>query len=619
MAEEVELDLLVSLLDVGGKQHVLQLFNRVYGQNKQYFKLVAGAGGPLLFVDNHCSLVKRGKENGIVISVPFMVCRDEDCKCGAFHVCTHWPSKISTCKTCRQNISKNLDNAVIYKKYPLLQKLSPILLKRLLKYTKFIIRPETPILFEKCTPDQLRFPQVCEYYNSDTGCLGPCLFFHLCKKFASGHCKNFDASCSHSHDMNSKHNRKIVDTCGGLRMDSKALLQVINSQTSVTAIAMNMLQNDTKIHNHDCEICVWNLVGKCGKSGSCPFHHINLPFWWQYMTEDATWDNWDRDSVLILEKAYCNPIIRTVEIKINGSIAIIDFPTMTMMDGDFRIRRMSTGPVHGGRHLGSLATAYHWHWEEMDNVWHEFPSCVTQGKHTPQLELPSHVIETAYLNGSEKQHFKISDSDFVLLFGGMQMKEDNCRNIRKICRRPIHRSVPRCAGIVTGKEDPEHEYYTCVREATKDEQEFVMSCLKSDETPTKIQSLSSNLLDKQFSKRLKENSTLHLFHPGVGTDLTAVAQHGLLLNDTPPLMKKYGTGLHLARDESYALHFSESRDIVLCEVVVANYCRGKPGDTKPPVSEDGSPYQCCVNNVADPEVFVLYDVMCVRPKFWVTF
>jgi len=619
MAEELELDLLLALLDVGGSQHVLQLFNQVYRLNKHYFKLVAGGGGPLIFVDDHCSLIERGKDNNIVISVPFMVCRDEECKCGAFHVCQHWPSKISTCKACREEISKNPDNASIYKKYPLLHKLSPILLKRLLKYTKFIIRPETPILFEKCTPDQLRFPQVCEYYNSDTGCLGPCLFFHLCKKFATGNCKKVPSNCPYSHDIDSPHNRRIVQICGGLPMDTSAILQVINSQTSVTAIAMNMLQNDTRIHDHDTEICVWNLVGKCGKGGSCPFHHINLPFWWQYWTEDGKWESWDRDSVLILEKAYCNPIIRTVEIKINGSIAIIDFPTMTMMDGEFRIRRMSTGPVHGSRHLGSLATAYHWHWEEMDNVWHEFPSCVTQGKHTPQLELPSHVIETAYLNGSEKQHFKISDSDFVLLFGGMQMKEDNCRNIRKICRRPIHRSVPRCAGLITGKEDPNHEYYTCVREATKDEWDFVLSCLRSDETPTQIQSISSNLLDKQFSKRLKDNKTLHLFHPAVGDNLTDIAQHGLLLHDTPPLMKKYGTGLHFARDETYALHFSSSRDLVLCEVVVGEYCRGKVEDTKPPVSQFGSDYQCCVNNVADPEVFVIYDEMCVRPKFWVSF
>ena len=619
MSEELQLDLLLSLLDQSGSQHVLQLFNRVYRQNKQYFKIVAGAGGPLLFIEDHCSLMERGKDNKIVISVPFMVCRDQDCKCGAFHVCTHWPSKISTCKSCREDISKNPDNTTIYNKYPLLHKLSPILLKRLLKYTKFIIRPETPILFEKCTPDQLRFPQVCEYYNSDTGCLGPCLFFHLCKKFAAGNCKNADSACSHSHDMESAHNRKIVATCGGIPMDSNSILQVINSQTSVTAIALNMLQNDTKIHDHDTEICVWNLVGACGKGGACPFHHINLPFWWQYMTEEGRWESWDRDSVLILEKAYCNPVIRTVEIKIHGCIAIIDFPTMTMMDGEFRIRRMSTGPVHGKRHLGSLATAYHWHWEETDNVWHEFPSCVTQGKHTPQLELPSHVIETAYLNGNEKQHFKISDSDFVLLFGGMQMKEDNCRNIRKICRRPIHRSVPRCAGVVAGKEDPSHEYYTCVREATKDEWDFVTSCLKSDETPKEVHTINSNLLDAQFSKRLKDNKTMHLFHPAVAESLTDIAQHGLLLSDTPPAMKKYGTGLHLARNEEYALHFSKSRELVLCEVVIGEYCRGKPDDTKPPVSQFGKNFQCCVNNVADPDVFVLYDVMCVKPKFWISF
>lgn len=616
MADELELELLVNLLDNSGSSHVLQLFSRAYKRNKQYFKLVAAAGGPLLFVEQQCSLVDKGKDNKIVISVPFMVCREENCQCSAFHVCQHWPSRISTCKTCCQDAKKNPDNFAIFKKYPLLLKLNPVMLKRLLKYTKFIIRPETPILFEKCIPDQLRFPQVCEYYNSNTGCLGPCLFFHLCKRFTVGTCKNDEETCTHSHDVGSPHNRRIVKICGGLPMGLSSVLQVMNSQTSVTAIAMNMLQNDTCIHERDTEICVWNLVGECGKGAECPFHHINLPFWWQYRTDEGTWESWDRDSVLILEKAFCNPVIRTVEIKINGTIAIIDFATMTMMEGEYKIRRMATGPLHGARFLGSLATTYHWYWEETENVWHEFPSCVTQGKHTPQLELPSHVIERAYLAGSEKQHFRISDSDFVLLFGGMQMKEDNCRNMRKICRRPIHRSVPSCARAVTGKDARNHEYYTDVREVTEKERAFVAKYLKSQPIPHKIYSMSSNLLEKQFSRHSKDTHTRFLFHPAVGSP-AAVAQHGLLLDDTPPAMRKYGTGLHLSRDVEYSIHFAPARRLLLCEAVVGEYCRGKPSDTKPPISEFGQQFHCCVNNVKDPEVFVLYDVMDVIPRFWI--
>lgn len=620
MTEDLELDLLLHLLDTGGSKSMLQLFNYIYGVNNQYFRLVASVGGPATFVDEFCTLITLNKDNKISISLPFVVCRDGSCNCGAFHVCSHWPRRVGACKMCREDPAKNPDNIAIYKKYPLLDKLNSTLLKKLLKRTKFIIRPETPILFEKCAPDLLRFPQVCQYYNSQTGCLRPCLFFHLCRRFVEGTCKN-EAICGLSHDLESSHNSTIVDRCGGIPLDAASLLQVINSQTSVTTLALDMLEHDTMIHNHDTEICVWNLVGSCGKGGECPFHHTNLPFWWQYQTEGGGWDSWDRDNILILEKAYCNPIIRTVEIKINDVIAIIDFPTMTMLEGEYKIRRMSTGPVHGDRHLGSLATAYHWHWEEIDNVWHEFPSCVTQGKHAPQLELPSHVIEMAYLNGNDRLQFKISDSDFVLLFGGMQMKEEECRNIRKICRRPIHRTVPRCAGLVCGNDTPQHEYYTAVSEATSEETHFVKTLLKQEKNPSQIVAMSSNITNAQFAKRDGDGDKkkLYLFHPMVGGNPTALSQHSLLLTDTPADMKKYGSGLHLSTDESYSLHFSPSRAVILCEVIVGEYCRGKPDDTAPPVSEFGEQFHCCVNNVDKPDVYVLYDVMCVKPKFWIIF
>ena len=572
-----------------------------------------------MFVDDFCSLINLSKDNKINISVPFVVCRDASCNCGAFHVCSHWPRRVGACKMCREDPIKNPDNNAIYKKHPLLQKLNQTLLKRLLKRTKFIIRPDTPILFEKCAPDMLRFPQVCQYYNSETGCNRPCLFFHLCRRFVEGACKK-EASCTLSHNLESPHNSKIVERCGGIPLDSTSLLQVINSQTSVTTLALTMLHHDIMIHNHATEICVWNLVASCGKGKSCPFHHTNLPFWWQYQTESGQWESWDRDNILILEKAYCNPVIRTVEIKINSLIAIIDFPTMTMLEGEFKIRRMSTGPMHGNRHLGSLSTSYHWHWEEVDNVWHEFPSCVTQGKRAPQLELPSHVIETAFINGNDQLRFKISDSDFVLLFGGMQMKEDDCRNIRKICRRPIHRTVPRCAGLVTGKDSSKHEYFTSLRDANQEESNFVRTFLKFEKNPTQILVITSNLTNTQFAKRdASDKKKLHLFHPIVEENPTAIAQHGLLLTDTPEDMKKYGRGIHLSADESYSLHFSDSRGVVLSEVIIGDYCRGKPDDTAPPVSEFGEQLHCCVNDVASPDVYVLYDVMCVRPKFWLVF
>ena len=265
------------------------------------------------------------------------------------------------------------------------------------------------------------------------------------------------------------------------------------------------------------------------------------------------------------------------------------------------------------------APRYHWHWEQVENVWHEFPSCVTQGKHMPQLELPTHVIERAFFRSDRKLHFKISDSDFVLLFGGMQMKEEGCTNVRNICRRPIHRAIQKCAALVAGIENPDHEYFTKIREAHEKEWEFVKSVLQSEHIPTAISAIESNILKKQFSKRNQDKKNRYLFHPAVGSSGLAIAQHGLLTSDTPESMKNYGTGLHLSKDETYSLHFSSSRSVLLVEAVIGSYSRGKRGDIAPPVTQFGDQVNCCVNNVADPDVFVLYDVAAVIPRFLIKF
>lgn len=277
MSSALELDLLLALLEAGGSKHVLKLFNQTYKLNKHYFKQVAEAGGPFLFVQDCCSLLKKRKDNHVEIHVPFVICRDEGCKCGSFHVCTHWPSKVSSCRVCRNELTKNPDNQTLYKKYPLLKELSPALTKKILKFTKFIIRPETPILFEKCSSDLLSFPKVCQYYNNESGCLRACLFFHLCSRFVDGTCK--EADCRLSHDYESPHNQHIISTCGGIPINQQEVKQLLHSETSITSLALHALDNGQMIHDGETEICIWNLAGGCGKGANCSFHHLNLPFW----------------------------------------------------------------------------------------------------------------------------------------------------------------------------------------------------------------------------------------------------------------------------------------------------------------------------------------------------
>ena len=50
-----------------------------------------------------------------------------------------------------------------------------------------------------------------------------------------------------------------------------------------------------------------------------------------------------------------------------------------------------------------------------------------------------------------------------------------------------------------------------------------------------------------------------------------------------------------------------------------SYGRGKASDTCPPVNSEGARYDCCVNEIDRPEVFVVYKPNHLIPRFYIEF
>ena len=615
----IELQLLSILLEKHPRRIPLtQAFNTLYQTQKWAFKPVTEAGGPAPFIENSCSLLALDRKDTVVMvkpHIPFVICREENCSCCMLHVCQHWPSRVTSCKSCKADVLKSPYNVKVSKRFPILLDISPNVLMKLMKLGKFVIRASTPILYEKCAlkGDPLSFPHLCRYYNSESGCnRAHCLFFHLCQRYIQGKC--FKLTCKLSHDFSSVHNKKVVDICGGIPMSPLEIKQVLKAETTVTKLAAELMSRDFRILDTATNICVWNLVGRCGTGESCPLQHVNMPFWWQYQGDEKTWQSWDIDTILILEKAFCNPIIKTVEIKLKDLPVIIDFTSMTILNGLYKLRRMSTTSYYDTTYVGKLGTYYHWYWEERDDIWHEFPSCVTQGKENPQLELPSHVIETAFLSGREELRFTISGSDFILYFHGMQMRELGRKCTRSIARRPVYRHISKCAMLSMGKDDPTDDYYTDSTDINSNSEEWNDVCVLLNKTPQNIIKLVSNLTKIRFDRFRGLKKILTLFHPFDGTHtVEAIIQNGL--TESPEIIKTYGEGVHLTKKLNYNEHLRYDSVIIADVALGDRIVRANKCDKKLPKDRFGHIADYCVDNVDNPEVFVIYNLNSIMPRY----
>ena len=109
--------------------------------------------------------------------------------------------------------------------------------------------------------------QICFDYYSSEGCRDPrCTFFHICRNFVAGVCK--DVHCSYSHDTRNDHNERVLRKSG---------LSFSSSNDIISAIKYSSPS-----------VCIeHNASGGCKKTATCRRFHIcanYLQFRCQYPT-----------------------------------------------------------------------------------------------------------------------------------------------------------------------------------------------------------------------------------------------------------------------------------------------------------------------------------------------
>ena len=85
----------------------------------------------------------------------------------------------------------------------------------------------------------------------------------------------------------------------------------------------------------------------------------------------------------------------------------------------------------------------------------------------------------------------------------------------------------------------------------------------------------------------------------------------------------YGKGSYFAKKASYSKDYTNCRMMFVVRVIVGEYARGKSTMVRPPPKDERKPYgelyDSCVDNVADPNIFVIFAQEQVYPEYLIEY
>jgi len=117
-----------------------------------------------------------------------------------------------------------------------------------------------------------------------------------------------------------------------------------------------------------------------------------------------------------------------------------------------------------------------------------------------------------------------------------------------------------------------------------------------------------------------------LFHGTDETTVPKIYQQGFNRSFCGKNATMFGKGVYFARDASYSSSTTYSKPngagvqhMFLCRVVVGEYCMGKKDALTPDVRVGHQLYDCTVNDMSNPGIFVTYHDAQAYPEYLVRF
>ncbi|XP_054911776.1 protein mono-ADP-ribosyltransferase PARP12 [Poeciliopsis prolifica] len=508
---------------------------------------------------------------------------------------------------------------------------------------------------ELCTlllqSDNSMLPSICFDYNNGDGEFGRCTSglacerLHICEKSLTRSC-----SCSRAHDFTAFQPKKILhdkmvpnDMLRSLKTvyaNREALRLHMRGRSgrarrgNLIGAAGGQAGNDIKDKT---EICMYFIKGHCKHEDKCFKAHDKMPYRWQ-VQEGGQWNALPDNETI--EKEYCDP-----SNSYSSGSPPVHFDTMTR--GGNKVRRLTT--------VNSLVeptfihtTEWLWYWQDEFGKWNLYGSDSAGGKSS---DIRSETLEQKFLDNESEVEFSAGSQSYTLSIQDMIQTNKHYRTKRLVSRRPRFVSA---ADVRTKKMRkppaifspvPDHWDKTQIPptgfsrvavprtsgEFQKIEARF-HSTLRGFDI-VKIERIQNKVLWEAFQlqkTQMKNNNNgreveeKQLFHGTDSKHIDAICLNNFDWRICGVNGTAYGKGSYFARDAKYSHSYTGDSDVktmFVSRVLVGSYTRGDSSYVRPP-SKDGGDinfYDSCVNDIANPSIFVIFERHQIYPEYLLTY
>ncbi|XP_072552007.1 protein mono-ADP-ribosyltransferase PARP12-like [Salminus brasiliensis] len=507
--------------------------------------------------------------------------------------------------------------------------------------------------------DPSLLPEVCSHYNKGSGEHGSCRYqtscisLHLCQHFLQDECK-FGAACKRAHSFDATAMKMLngrglsPENIRNLHKIYKNRFLLAGHNEKPAPKAVEKGKQTSRQHSSNSvseadrsEICLFFVRQGCSFKEKCVRVHHNLPYKWEVLDQDGvTWTHMPNEEAI--ERAYCNPANDS-----SSGPQLVNFSSMTCRGTS--VRRLSTASSVTKPPHFILITEWLWYWKDDQGLWIEYGHGEDR-KHVSSVS--SKVLENLFLSEVETEiPFSVLNNDYILNLKEMYQQNIKYKTKREVRRRPRFVSAQDVKGKL--KSDTQGSSSSSSVEVPERWDKGLQSDLSYKIVPLSKSAADYKTVELLF-KRTMHTSTIHnirrvqnpslwkvfqwqkeqmkernggkdvderyLFH---GTDQSIIEAicdqnfdwrvcgvHGTL----------YGKGSYFARDAKYSDKYAKSRGrtkmMFVALVLVGEFTKGNTNYLRPPQKSDRRVfYDSCVDNEANPAIFVIFEKFQIYPEY----
>ncbi|XP_076862536.1 protein mono-ADP-ribosyltransferase PARP12-like [Brachyhypopomus gauderio] len=499
--------------------------------------------------------------------------------------------------------------------------------------------------------DSSLLPHVCVSYNKGSGEYGncpdkeACNRLHICENYIRGTCEG-TTECSRSHDFYEPHPMKSIQA---KRVPSQLMGSLYLIYQNILALKHHgsaMGETATKRTRNENKICLSFVKGYCKFQDNCWRVHFDMPYKWELEVGKVWTDLADNE---IIERDFCDPT------KIHSvGVEPVYFETMTQ--GLHRVRRLTTESSVVEPNF-SLTTKWTWYWEDEYRTWIKYGSIREMHRLSSinSEELENKYIQFLKENNNAVVTFTAGKQCYEINFTDMKQRNQLTGVERPVRRRPVFVSSSEVQTIRTTRKRSAHcsSYKglpgfwdktaipdtgfqrvllsTSDKDYIKVQEHFkkTMKCsiVKIERVQNKdlwedFQTKRERMKKANKNKKYGEGERL-LFHGTKSSHIAAICKENFDMRVSGVNGTVFGQGTYFARDAKYSHSYTDEcgeKFMFACRVLVGQYTKGDSQYRRPPARDAaGTLYDCCVNDIRDPTIYVVFDRAQVYPEFLITY